>query len=61
MRGYTKDLATLLKKRAKFSARCQSCRYFGDDGCENNSVTKFDVVNDDGRVFCVFWLPPQEE
>ena len=61
MRDYTKDLATLLKKRAKFIERCESCIYFGDDGCENSSVTKFDVLNADGRVFCVFWSPPQEE
>lgn len=46
-------------KAIKNIRSCTSCMYFYEDDlgecCHNNSVTKFDVVEDGERVYCSYW------
>lgn len=58
--GYDEHFEKLLFKKAKYIARCESCRFF-DDVCTNANVTSFDVVEDEDRRFCVFWQPEEAE
>ncbi len=60
--GYTKELANYVAEKGRYFARCESCRYYDDtDTCSNNQVTRFDIVNMDGRYFCMFWQPEKGE
>lgn len=61
-RGF-KPLRKQMRDKGKYCADCRSCRHFyaeeGDkeDVCHSSSVTKFDMVYETNRTYCIFWEP----
>jgi hypothetical protein len=44
------------KGNSRYFASCQSCKFHDDEeGCQNNEVTAFDVVKEEGRTYCAYW------
>lgn len=64
-RGFKAFRKTVDKDDRKLRAirNCNNCKYeYSDEGekeeyCHNNSVTKFDMVDDGTKKFCTYWKP----
>lgn len=40
---------------------CKSCKFYDDiELCTNNSVTKFDYIEEDNNSYCCYWTPTWE-
>ncbi len=62
MIGYTKSLAKYIKERGRYYCSCQGCKYFDKSNtCINPNTTGYDIMQKDGRTFCIFWCPEDEE
>lgn len=59
-RGFQEARAKADKSSA-FIMSCLSCEHYfqaaGDEKevCQNNAVTKYDMVIGNGRVYCIYW------
>lgn len=61
-KGY-KQLRRMMQEKAKYVADCKSCRYYyGEpEECNNTSVTQYDMCEDGGRLYCIFWLGMEDK
>ena len=41
---------------ARAVANCKSCQYLNaNDECTNPNVSKYDIVEEDNKMYCVYW------
>ena len=51
-----KRLDKQIEGKEKYVADCKSCVDWSDEnGCDNPNVCKYDICEDDGRVYCTYW------
>lgn len=54
-RGF-KPLASQVEGKEKYVANCESCASWDEnDGCMNPNVLKYDLIEEDNRIYCLYW------